>query len=1522
VLRGGIADKAGNRYEAKWVVRSILALIQGADDSSFLYESIDPADEKFEFTISRPTRDEHHQAKRKGTGNWTLRALEREGLLAGFAGKLSKSPTALCVFVSTDPAKDLADLCEKARTAQSCEQFESHAGGGAITNFDQLKTIWGQRADTCFNWLRRIQVRQLDERSIEEEIGLRSDYLFENGCGDVVGTIWSYLLERLNQTLTTETLREDVAARLGCRIKDWALDQTLGQRIGGATDFYLTTYLPHGVIGREIPRKEACEIADLLENDDSIDVILLTGVAGAGKSAVVRQTIKTLRDHDVAVLAWRVDRHLEAGGPATTAELGYALTGRNESPVITLRGWRSHQRSVLVIDQVDAVSDVSGRAPRLKDIVLQLVSEANRIGQVCVVLVCRDFDFSNDDRLKILDHGHHVKRVGVPLLDFESDVLPVLAELGLSGSSLTAGQKDLLRLPLNLALFVAVRPDGLAPVFYSTSDLLDRLVDDKQRRLPHPKPYWSMWNALALVANAMSQDQTLVTAESCLQDLPGAADILASEHLIVREDGRLAFFHEILFDRAYARDFVQRGASVVEFLLSAPQTLFRRTQVRQILSAYRAGRPQRYIQELRTLLASPDVRFHIKDAVARWLGDSNDPTNDEIDLVLSFDTGYGPLAPITGRATASTGWFDVLLQRGVLVQWLASADIHRRGQAAWRLQRATPERPVEVAGIYRQWWTDDPARADELLNYLSFFHDDRAPAELVDLLIEIVRSAPTKLFGNSKTDTGDFFILKTKSNRAASARVLQACFETWFERNPVGHPFDRTTISENNLYWIGELAKADSALFLEVAVSAFNTTLTRVAADPDSAGSRWNHPWATRYKGRPFGPERFLGLMRDALRTLARTDPVGVAKILDRLEPAAHDVALHLHLETISAGGEALADRLPPLLKYDYLFDAGWHTAEWNSFADAARSALRHLDMGARRLVEERILSHWPEHIQAIENARRDDTAATVIPARSREYIIHKLNSAGTEQWAVLATIGRENLSERAQLRLDQLDRKFRDRKIPQPHVMEVRWVPPPIQEEKARRMSDDEWLGAIRKYHGAADWGLKHGGASSMAQVLETQAKDSPARFASLLPRFPCDVDSHYPAAILRGVSQSELPEESALSAALLWAHGQPNRPFGLEIAQIFERQPRIARDNALLRILLWYVEHGESILDSDNDDEVIEREGAKLEDLLMQGGRMVVLAARKPKGASIEALRNVLWEVPEQASIVLPVVERLVYLETKLSMRAALLHAIQPLLKHGPDSAARLTEALVARVPDDLRPMTVQIGINVLFYLFRSAPERSRRILDAMLASHHESVRLVGALHLIRESFYDGELAVRAEQLLATRELAYRRLSAYIAAHHLGSAEYQDRAALALAQAFEDEEKEVRTDAGQCFMHVKPEEFRRISDLARSYVNSSAYEDSQFALFHALEEATADVTEIVIAAAERTVSLSQNDPGRQHGGYHHDLHSLMPLLKNAYEGSESDPTLRERILDVIDAMLQNALYGIDDVVKAHERA
>lgn len=66
---GGIADKLGNRYEAKWLVCQLLDVIAGKAEW-LRFEGITRKFDGFEFAVSRGGVTEWHQTKINGsTGN-------------------------------------------------------------------------------------------------------------------------------------------------------------------------------------------------------------------------------------------------------------------------------------------------------------------------------------------------------------------------------------------------------------------------------------------------------------------------------------------------------------------------------------------------------------------------------------------------------------------------------------------------------------------------------------------------------------------------------------------------------------------------------------------------------------------------------------------------------------------------------------------------------------------------------------------------------------------------------------------------------------------------------------------------------------------------------------------------------------------------------------------------------------------------------------------------------------------------------------------------------------------------------------------------------------------------------------------------------------------------------------------------------------------------------------------------------------------------------------------------------------
>src|SRR6266516_3903224 len=122
-LSGGPADKLGNRYELWWTVSQLVRMLDGRADSIRIE---DPGVTKAEFVISHNGRRELHQAKRSHQdGKWTLASLAGSDmrLLQAVYAQLAGNNDRF-VFVSSSDARELAELAERSRQAESLQEFE------------------------------------------------------------------------------------------------------------------------------------------------------------------------------------------------------------------------------------------------------------------------------------------------------------------------------------------------------------------------------------------------------------------------------------------------------------------------------------------------------------------------------------------------------------------------------------------------------------------------------------------------------------------------------------------------------------------------------------------------------------------------------------------------------------------------------------------------------------------------------------------------------------------------------------------------------------------------------------------------------------------------------------------------------------------------------------------------------------------------------------------------------------------------------------------------------------------------------------------------------------------------------------------------------------------------------------------------------------------------------------------------------------------------------------------------------
>ena len=294
--------------------------------------------------------------------------------------------------------------------------------------------------------------------------------------------------------------------------------------------------------------------------------------------------------------------------------------------------------------------------------------------------------------------------------------------------------------------------------------------------------------------------------------------------------------------------------------------------------------------------------------------------------------------------------------------------------------------------------------------------------------------------------------------------------------------------------------------------------------------------------------------MENALSKLAVHHPEMYQSVIEPIRDSPYETIQYLLIRSLAANGARFANEVvehlcaePGRLRIGYLSDPHWATRQ------LIESISPHCSDEKLQQLEVLLLGYYPDWERSTRGRRQ----------------------YGNAQFTLLSGITAPRRSQEANRRLEELRRKFSQSEPDAPRPMKAERVPPPIPEQADEKMSDDQWLSAIREYdsEGSGVGQDRHfiGGAHELSQVLENQVKQEPERFAELVLAFPDDANPSYFEAVLRGISDANLDLEAVVRVCER-CHRIEGRSLGREIC---EPIAGLAKDNVppeALDLVAWY--------------------------------------------------------------------------------------------------------------------------------------------------------------------------------------------------------------------------------------------------------------------------------------------------------------------------------------------------------------
>lgn len=477
--------------------------------------------------------------------------------------------------------------------------------------------------------------------------------------------------------------------------------------------------------GEWIEREELNDIESRISSSPSTSSLLL-GSPGSGKSALLAHTAHFLKEKGYNVLAIKSDII------PTSVDSNEKLTDHLNLPFSIQQCVRKVARSqkvIVLVDQLDALADLTDLKSERLNVILDLVKELAGIPNVHIICSSREFEYQHDVRLSSIDAD--LIRLNLPTWEQISEILK---QRDIDSSHWPEEFQNLLRSPQHLKIFLERLWGTGEKQIYSSYQLM--LDDVWQRNILDPGGLPGRSQLLTDMAEQMAIDEILWLPVVQFEDKRELLDDLISTGILARPNNgpRIGFAHQTLFEHARARAFAQGQMRLADYVLERQKSLFVRPTLWSSLNYLREADPAGYQREMEQL-CSTDLRLHLNYLLIDFLGHLDNPNESENRWFLDFFNQEKFRNKCLHAIQGQKEWFNLLKDHHIpAIMGLSTTD-------AWPsivvLSPAFQFAASDCLDLIRQYWLPHKEYDELTMRTLDSFSG--WDVETVDWLCRIVQ---------------------------------------------------------------------------------------------------------------------------------------------------------------------------------------------------------------------------------------------------------------------------------------------------------------------------------------------------------------------------------------------------------------------------------------------------------------------------------------------------------------------------------------------------------------------------------------------------------------------------------------------------------------------------------------------------------------------------------------------------------------------------------------------------------------
>ena len=442
--------------------------------------------------------------------------------------------------------------------------------------------------------------------------------------------------------------------------------------------------------GEWISRPEVESYLSTISAQTNSSTVLL-GEPGSGKSAMLSRVAQDAVNLGFIVIAVKADFLSQNVSSLHKLQDEWNLP---LPPDEAIRYLASHRKTLLLVDQIDALADiVDVRSARL-NVVLDLIKLVSGTPNLHIIVSSREFEFNHDIRLSSISAS--VTKLELPPW---SEVETILSGHKIEVEDWSPAFKEILRVPQHLKVMLGhFRRSSISTPFESYQHMLEALWSKAVL------PFQRRQLIVDLLATDISSNESLWRPRAAYE----ASDVSAVRELIaegiLRTDVRglqLGFSHQTMYSFARARAFTSGTLDLVTFVMESQGSLFMRPTLWNTLFYMRSADPTNYERCFRNLWSQRDLAKHVRYLLIDSVGQSSSPLPCEIEAIVESLANDNMMHRIFRSLAGNSDWLSPLLP---VLPSLMNSTTDKIGPISYFLERIYPATYERVLDLIKSTW--------------------------------------------------------------------------------------------------------------------------------------------------------------------------------------------------------------------------------------------------------------------------------------------------------------------------------------------------------------------------------------------------------------------------------------------------------------------------------------------------------------------------------------------------------------------------------------------------------------------------------------------------------------------------------------------------------------------------------------------------------------------------------------------------------------------------------------------------